>query len=216
MENFGESLEEAIGLTETPKTETHYYSEKLKRAAHLLLFKRGKMPGAREWELKLRLGKNYEEILNDFGRILNELDLEVKKVREESSADPMSSAQEPEDRYLVRLKSEMTLSESRLCGWRIDNLAALAMTIAYVISKQGVAPRAEVEKILSHKFGRWRSMTLVDIFVRTGYVREDETGLLRLGWRTKSEIDLKALMTLLFETRSEESLPEFPPDNELP
>lgn len=199
-------------MAESPKSDARYYSEKLKRAAHLLFFRRGKMPGAREWELKLRLGKNYDEVLKDFGKILDELDLEVKKVREEFSADPMSNDQEPEDRYLVRLKSEMTLTESRLCGWRIDNLAALAMTIAYIVSKQGAAPRAEVEKILSHKFGRWRSMTLIDVFVRTGYVREDETGLLRLAWRTKSEVDLKALMTLLFETRSAESSPESLPD----
>jgi len=193
-------------LTEQPETEQHFYSDKLKRAAHLLFFKRGRIPGAREWELKARLGRNYEEILDDFNRILNDLDLEVKRVREEAPStltDPISTDQEPEDRFLVRLRSEMTLSESRLCGWRIDNLAALAMTIALVISKQGKAPRDEVERSLSQKLGRWQSMNLVDIFIRTGYVREDETGLLRLGWRTKSEVDLKALMSLLLEMKSE-------------
>jgi len=193
-------------LTEQPETEQHFYSDKLKRAAHLLFFKRGRIPGAREWELKARLGRNYEEILDDFNRILNDLDLEVKRVREEAPntlTDPISTDQEPEDRFLVRLRSEMTLSESRLCGWRIDNLAALAMTIALVISKQGKAPRDEVERSLSQKLGRWQSMNLVDIFIRTGYVREDETGLLRLGWRTKSEVDLKALMSLLLEMKSE-------------
>lgn len=193
-------------MTEQPETEQHFYSDKLKRAAHLLFFKRGRIPGAREWELKARLGRNYEEILDDFNRILNDLDLEVKRVREEAPntlTDPISTDQEPEDRFLVRLRSEMTLSESRLCGWRIDNLAALAMTIALVISKQGKAPRDEVERSLSQKLGRWQSMNLVDIFIRTGYVREDETGLLRLGWRTKSEVDLKALMSLLLEMKSE-------------
>lgn len=193
-------------MTEQPETEQHFYSDKLKRAAHLLFFKRGRIPGAREWELKARLGRNYEEILDDFNRILNDLDLEVKRVREEAPStltDPISTDQEPEDRFLVRLRSEMTLSESRLCGWRIDNLAALAMTIALVISKQGKAPRDEVERSLSQKLGRWQSMNLVDIFIRTGYVREDETGLLRLGWRTKSEVDLKALMSLLLEMKSE-------------
>ena len=197
---------EAPRLTEQPETEQHFYSDKLKRAAHLLFFKRGRIPGAREWELKARLGRNYEEILDDFNRILNDLDLEVKRVREEAPStltDPISTDQEPEDRFLVRLRSEMTLSESRLCGWRIDNLAALAMTIALVISKQGKAPRDEVERSLSQKLGRWQSMNLVDIFIRTGYVREDETGLLRLGWRTKSEVDLKALMSLLLEMKSE-------------
>jgi hypothetical protein len=200
-------------MTEQPETK-RFYSDKLKRAAHLLFFKRGRIPGAREWELKARLGRNYEEILNDFNRMLNDLDLEVKRVREEGSStltDPISTDQEPEDRFLVRLRSEMTLSESRLCGWRIDNLAALAITIASIISKQGKAPRDEVERSLSEKLGRWQSMNLIDIFIRTGYVREDETGLLRLGWRTKSEVDLKALMTLLLETKSEQ--PPSEPDS---
>jgi hypothetical protein len=200
-------------MTEQPETK-RFYSDKLKRAAHLLFFKRGRIPGAREWELKARLGRNYEEILNDFNRLLNDLDLEVKRVREEGSStltDPISTDQEPEDRFLVRLRSEMTLSESRLCGWRIDNLAALAITIASIISKQGKAPRDEVERSLSEKLGRWQSMNLIDIFIRTGYVREDETGLLRLGWRTKSEVDLKALMTLLLETKSEQ--PPSEPDS---
>jgi hypothetical protein len=200
-------------MTEQPETK-RFYSDKLKRAAHLLFFKRGRIPGAREWELKARLGRNYEEILNDFNRMLNDLDLEVKRVREEGSStltDPISTDQEPEDRFLVRLRSEMTLSESRLCGWRIDNLAALAITIASIISKQGKAPRDEVERSLSEKLGRWQSINLIDIFIRTGYVREDETGLLRLGWRTKSEVDLKALMTLLLETKSEQ--PPSEPDS---
>jgi hypothetical protein len=200
-------------LTEQPEAKPHIYSEKLKRAAHLLFFKRGRIPGAREWELRARLGKNYEEVLNDFNRIISDLDLEVKKVREEGSigqTDPISTDEESEDRFLVRLRSEMTLGESRLCGWRIDNLAALAMTLAYVISKQGKAPRDEVERVLSEKFGRWRSMTLVDIFTRTGYVREDVTGLLTLSWRTRSEVDLRALMTLLLEAKLETPPSETP------
>jgi len=203
--------EESPKAPQQPETSPHFYSDRLKRAAHLLFFKRGKMPGAREWELRTRLGKNYEEILDDFNKILGELDLEVKRVKEDISSapvDPISTSQESDDRFLVRLKNEMTLSESRLCGWRIDNLAALTMTISYVVSKQGMASRAEVERILSQKFGRWRSMNLVDIFIRTGYVREDETGLLRLGWRTKSEVDLKVLMTYLLEAKSEQSISE--------
>ncbi len=198
-------------MTQQSESNPHFYAEKLKRAAHLLFFKRGKVPGAREWELKARLGKNYEEILTDLNRVLEDLDLEVKRARDEASyraPDPLSVDEESEDRFLIRLKSEMTLTESRLCGWRIDNLAALTMAIAYVISKQGKAPRAEVEQDLSYKFGRWRSMNLTDIFIRTGYLREDEEGLLRLGWRTKSEVDLRALMTLLLEAKPEQPPPE--------
>ena len=60
--------------------EARFYSDKLKHATHLLLFKRGKMPGAKEWELKSRLGRNYKEIIKQLDVLLEELDLEVKRI----------------------------------------------------------------------------------------------------------------------------------------
>jgi hypothetical protein len=93
------------------------------------------------------------------------------------------------------------LKEAKMIGWRIDNLAALAATVAYLLSKQGKAPREDLEKLLSNKFGRWKSITLVDIFLRTGYLEEDDAGVTSLGWRTQSEIDLKALMTRMAEVK---------------
>lgn len=70
----------AIAL-ETTETKS-FYSDKLKRAVHLLLFRRGKMPGARDWELKEKVGKNYEQVLEQLNQLLGELDLEIKKVKE--------------------------------------------------------------------------------------------------------------------------------------
>ena len=49
---------------EATQTQT-FYSDKLKRAMHLLLFRRGKMPGAKEWELKEKVGKNLSKYLNN-------------------------------------------------------------------------------------------------------------------------------------------------------
>jgi hypothetical protein len=182
-----------------------FYGDKLKRAAHLLLFKRGKMPGAKDWELKTKLGRNYEEIVNQLSVLLSDLDLEVRKIAEEPVSIPtgstLTSRGEAEARFLVGLKGSLTLSEARMCGWRIDNLSALSIAISYLISKQGKAPRKDVEKLLAYKFGRWRAMTLVDVFIRSGYLNEDETGLLSFGWRTRAEVDLKSLMTLLLEAR---------------
>jgi len=182
-----------------------FYGDKLRQAAHLLLFKRGKMPGAREWELKMKLGRNYEEIVNQLNALLSDLDLEVRKILEEPVSSPMSltstSSGETEARFLVGLKGSLTLREARMCGWRIDNLSALSVAISYLISKQGKAPRKDIEKLLAYKFGRWRAMTLVDVFIRSGYLNEDETGLLSLGWRTRAEVDLKSLMTLVLEAR---------------
>ena len=186
---------------EPTQTQT-FYSDKLKRAMHLLLFRRGKMPGAKEWELKEKVGKNYEQVLEQLNQLLSELDLEIKKVKERPPA--YATQDEPamdESRYYLTLKGTLGLKEAKMIGWRIDNLAALAATIAYLLSKQGKAPREELEKLLSNKFGRWKSVTLVDIFLRTGYLEEDDAGVISLGWRTQSEIDLKALMTRMAEVK---------------
>jgi intein/homing endonuclease len=191
--------------TETAETKTEaksFYSDKLKRAVHLLLFRRGKMPGAKDWELKEKLGKNYEQILGQLNQLLAELDLEIKKVKEASTGEiTPEGAPLEEARYQVVLKGTLGLKEAKMIGWRVDNLAALSASLAYLISKQGKAPREEVEKLLAHKFGRWKAATLVDIFLRTGYLEEDDAGVMALGWRTNSEVDLRALMTKMAEAK---------------
>jgi intein/homing endonuclease len=191
--------------TETAKTKTEtrsFYSDKLKRAVHLLLFRRGKMPGAKDWELKEKLGKNYEQILEQLNQLLSELDLEIKKVKETPTGEiTPEGAPLEEARYQVILKGTLGLKEAKMIGWRVDNLAALSASLAYLVSKQGKAPREEVEKLLAHKFGRWKAATLVDIFLRTGYLDEDDAGVMALGWRTNSEVDLRALMTKMAEAK---------------
>ena len=186
---------------ETAQTQT-FYSDKLKRAMHLLLFRRGKMPGAKEWELKEKVGKNFEQVLEQLNQLLSELDLEIRKVKERTPAyATQDGIPGDERRYYITLKGTLGLKEAKMIGWRIDNLAALAATVALLMSKQGKAPREDLEKLLANKFGRWKSVTLVDIFLRTGYLEEDDAGVISLGWRTQSEIDLKALMTRMAEVK---------------
>jgi hypothetical protein len=191
--------------TET-KTETQsFYSDRLKRAVHLLLFRRGKMPGAKEWELKEKVGKNYVQVLDQLNTMLSELDLEIKKVTEPSSGQMTqeeSPAQMDEPRYYVTLKGSLGLKEAKMIGWRIDNLAALSGAIAYVVAKQGKAPREDVEKVVAQKYGRWKAQTLVDVFLRAGYLEEDDAGVVSLGWRTRSEVNLPALMTKMTEGKA--------------
>jgi intein/homing endonuclease len=181
-----------------------FYADKLKRAIHLLLFRRGKMPGAREWELKEKIGKNYEQVLQQLNELLSELDLEITKVSEPRSeemnreAAPLSMS---EARYIVRLKGTLGVKEAKMIGWRIDNLSALSASISYLVAKQGKAPREDLEKILAHKFGRWKAITLADIFLRTGYLEEDDAGIVSIGWRTNSEVDLRQLMTKMAEAK---------------
>jgi hypothetical protein len=194
-------------MTETD-TETQtksFYSDKLKRAVHLLFFRRGKMPGAKEWELKEKVGKNYEQVLEQLNTILTDLDLEIKKVTEPSSgqmAENEGALQMEEPRYYVTLKGSLGLKEAKMIGWRIDNLAALSGAIAYIVAKQGKAPREDVEKVVAQKYGRWKATTLVDIFLRAGYLEEDDAGVMALGWRTKSEVNLPALMTKMTEGKA--------------
>jgi hypothetical protein len=191
-------------ILETETQAKSFYSDKLKRAVHLLLFRRGKIPGAREWEFKEKVGKNYEQVLAQLNVLLSELDLEVKKVAEprmeETTAEAGRAGLE-EARYFVALKGTLGLKEAKMIGWRIDNLAALSASVAYLVSKQGKAGREDLEKLLAQKFGRWKALTLVDIFLRSGYLEEDDAGTMSLGWRTRSEIDLRALMTKMAEAK---------------
>ncbi len=188
---------------ETKKEET-VYSDRLKRAAHMLFFKRGKIPGARTWELRTGLGKGYQKTLSDLDEVLKDLDLEVKKVEVQSLGETQASLEGEEDyRYFVRLKGTLTPREARMSGWRIDNLAAMTACFGLIVSKQGKCERKELEELVAHKAGRWRTLTLVDTFLRTGYLEEDEEGLVKLGWRTRAEVDLQALMMLLAESKPE-------------
>ena len=186
------------------KKEDTYHSVKVKRAAHMLFFKRGKIPGARTWELKSGLGKDFPDALGQLDESLKDLDLEVKKVEVESFSDSESKADGLEEfRYFVRLRGTLTPAEARMSGWRIDNLAALAACLTLVVSKQGKCERKELETLVGSKAGRWKALTLMDTFLRTGYLEENEEGLVKLGWRTRAEVDLQSLMTLVAEVKPE-------------
>jgi hypothetical protein len=170
----------------------------------MLFFKRGRVPGARSWELKTGLGKGYAKVLEQLDESLKDLDLEVKKVEPQTLSDykPSPDGGEEESRYFVRLKGTLAPKEARLCGWRIDNLAALAASLALVVSKQGKSERKDIETVIGNKAGRWRALTLMDTFLRSGYLEEDEEGLVKLGWRTRAELDLPSLMMLLAESKA--------------
>lgn len=188
-----------------PASPPSLHGERLKRAAHMLFFKRGKVPGARSWELKAGLGKGYSKLIEQLDEVLKDLDLEVKKVEAPTGDDTLG---EEGYRYFVRLRGTLTPKEARMSGWRIDNLAALAASLAMVVSKQGKVERKELEEAVAHKAGRWRGLTLMDTFLRTGYLEEDEEGLVRLGWRTRAELDLQSLMMLVAESKPDSPVEE--------
>jgi len=171
--------------------------EKIKRAAHLLLFRRGRRPGARDYELRNRLGPNYPAVIERLNEVLKDLDLEVRGI-----SDPgVFGEEESGKRYVAVLKGTMTPADARLSGWKIDTLAGLSAAIALVLAKQGKVPREDVEDLLADKLGRWRTEALVDTFERSGYLQEDVDGFLALGWRAYAEVDFKELVTRLLAAK---------------
>ncbi len=207
-----DSLSSGITVEQSPMEEKPearaptFPSERLKRAAHMLFFKRGRIPGARSWELKAGLGKSYQKVLEQLDEGLKELDLQVKRVEERGLAEyDMGASEDDRFRYFVRLRGTLSPKEARMSGWRIDNLAALAAALALVVSKQGKVERKELEALISEKAGRWRTLTLTDTFLRTGYLEEDESGMVSLGWRTRAEVDLQSLMMLFAEAKPDKS-----------
>jgi hypothetical protein len=96
-------------------------------------------------------------------------------------------------RFYVVLKEPLIEKASKE---RIDDLAALSAAIAYITARHDKAPRREVEQILKEKFPKWKVELNLDKFIKKGYLDQDED-ILKIGWRTKIEVDRKELMRLL-------------------
>jgi hypothetical protein len=175
---------------------------KLKKASQLLLLQRHRSPGVKGWELKRALGKEYLKIIDVLRTELDRLGLEVKIVYDGSGKKAQEASSEDTDRarFFVVMKGPLSQSEMVSSGWRIDDVAVLAATIAYINSRQGKAPRKQVEDLLREKFPRWKVDMNLDRFVRRGYLLEGETDMLYIGWRTRAEIDQKTLTNLILAT----------------
>jgi len=180
-----------------------HYARQLKRAAHLLFYRRHKKPGVKGWELRRRLGADYPKVLNLFDSYLERLDLQVKTIfEEEKPGEKPTLEQLDKARFYVTLRGGLTPKETKMMGWRIDDIAGLATAISYIISKKGRAPREEVEDLLRLKLPGWRVDINMNRYIRSGYLAEDENKQLYLDWRTRAEIDQKTLMDLLLSTDS--------------
>jgi len=175
-----------------------YYASKIKRAVHMLFYRRHRKPGVKGWELRKALGSDYPKVLKILDDYLKALDLQVKTVFEEEKQVERPSLEELDKaRFYVTLRGELTPKEAKMIGWRIDDLAGLATTIAHVISKKGKAPRKEVEEMLRDKLPGWKVGFNIDRYIRYGYLTQDENEQLYLDWRTRAEVDQKALIDLL-------------------
>lgn len=179
------------------------YGSKIKKATQLLFYRRHLKPGVRGSELHKSLGSDYPKVLDLLDDYLKPLDLKVKTVFEEENTPEKPTLEELDNaRFYVALRGDSS-TKDKLIGWRIDDLAGLAITISYIISKKGQVPRKEVEKLLSEKMPNWKVGLNIDRYIRYGYLGEDDNGLLYLDWRTRAEVDQKALISMLLSSETQ-------------
>ena len=166
---------------------------KVKKAAQLLFFRQHRIPGVKGWELKKALGEDYVEVIAVLNSVLDTLGMEVKRISEEGGEKGEGEKKAERDRFMIVLKSPVIEKAS---GERIDNVAMLSATLAYIISKQGKAQRKAVEDFLSGKFPKQRVYFALDRYIKQGYVGEEDKALY-IGWRTRAEVDRKSLLDLI-------------------
>jgi len=160
------------------------------------VLQRGRNPGVKGWEMKRHLGRDYRKIVEVLSEDVSALGLEVFEVKGADKTDDSS-------RFLLRFREPPTVSEAETSGIRIDDLAVLAATIAFINSKQGRAARREAEQFLREKFPKWRVEYSLDRYVKRGYLEQDDRTMLHVGWRTRAEVDEKTLMTMILSRAQE-------------
>ena len=202
--------------TELRKKTQGVYASKMKRATHMLFYRRHQKPGVKGWELHKALGVDYPKVLDILDDHLKSLDLQVKTVFEEEKTPTGKPSIEELDkaRFYVTLRGDLTPKEPKMIGWRIDDLAGLAVTIAHIISKKGQSPRKDVEKLLGEKLPGWKVGLNIDRYIRYGYLQQDEKDQLYLDWRTRAEVDEKALINLLLRSETQTTLPTEDEEND--
>jgi hypothetical protein len=170
------------------------YSRKVKDAVQLLFFQHHRLPGVRGWELRKELGSDWMNVLDVLDKQLQPLDLRVSKIYDEPDVKNPTNAQLADARFYVTMRGTIDQKTAKTIGWRIDDIAGLAVTVAYIISKKGKALRNDVEKVLKDKLPGWRVKLNLDKYIQEGYLGQDDQGVLFLDWRSRAEIDQKKLV----------------------
>lgn len=180
------------------------YATKVKKATQLLFYRRHARPGVKGWELRKALGSDYPKVLDVLDDYLKPLDMQVKTVFEEEKAPEKPTIEELDKaRFFVMLRDVAT--KDKLMGWRVDDLAGLAITISYIVANKGQATRKEVEKLLAEKIPNWKVQLNLDRYIRYGYLMQDDKGQLYLDWRTRAEVDQKKLIDMLLSAEKQKS-----------
>ncbi len=173
------------------------YARKLKDAVHLLFFQHHRLPGVRGWELRQELGPDWLNVLEVLDKQLQPMDLQVTRVLDDPNIVDPDQAQLADARFYITMRGGIEQKTAKTIGWRVDDIAGLAVAIAFIVSKQGKATRTDVEKLLQEKLPGWRVKMSIDRYIQQGYLGEDEKGVLFLDWRSRAEVDQKQLIDLI-------------------
>ena len=174
-------------------------SRKLMIAATMLFFKSHRSPGVRGWELKNRLGKNYMKVLDLLNHKLNDLGLQIKTVFEDESNQDLDRA-----RFYITLTHSLTMSDLVTSDYRIDEVAALAITLSLIFSRGGKTSLRDVLEVLETKFPKWKAETYIERAIRRGYINKTEDDILTVGWRTRVELDQRELLKAILEAQPQQ------------
>ncbi|MDI9609371.1 MAG: hypothetical protein QFX34_03725 [Candidatus Verstraetearchaeota archaeon] len=184
-------------------------AKKIRKAAQLIMYQHHRLPGVKGYELRKYIGRDFMKIVSLLQRKLDDLGLEVKIVYADGLEHPNPTEEELEQaRFYVISKAPLQMGDASLSGWRIDTLAVFAATVAYLTSKQGRAPRRDVEELLQEKFPDWKIDQDLNRFIRRGYLDEDQNCVLFIGWRTRVEIDRKRLLDMIAGSSTDKGEPE--------
>jgi len=67
-------------------------------------------------------------------------------------------------------------------------------------------PRKDVEDLLGAKIPGWKVGINIDRYIRYGYLSQDENQQLYLDWRTRAEVDQRALIGMLLNAEKQTEL----------
>ena len=165
-----------------------------------LLHQRHFQPGLKGWELKRLLGRSYLDVMKLTESMAGDLGLKLVAVPdEEDEKDPDKA------RYVLVTKEP--LKDREMGGWlRMEESASLAILLSQLYVRSGSAPRRLLEDSIKEKLPGWRVAQIMGKLIRLGYIYEDGD-FLKIGWRSKVEVDRDELLTSILSKRSDEEAP---------
>jgi hypothetical protein len=174
--------------------------EKALKGLTTLLYQRHFQPGLKGWELKRLLGRSYLDVLKLTDSLASEFGLKLVAVPdEEDEKDPDKA------RYVLVTKAP--LKDKELGGWlRMEEAASLAILLSQLFVRAGSAPKRLLEDTIKEKLPAWRVQQIMNKLVRLGYLEEDGD-FIRVGWRSRVEIDRDELLTSILSKRIDSSQP---------